>query len=229
MKILRYGSGLVATMALFLMITAPAVIAADPVYATVTGYAAGTAANNHASTWGKDCVKIVDGGSLTSYVLTADYSLVIVKAGSERANAGHVNTLFADASAGETVWADTNGNGVFDPGGRHGDKAISHIIVCPAEAQPTPSQPTPTPSQPTPTPSQPTPTPSQPTPTPSQASEQPSQSAPDTGGSGPTPPPTDTAVSPVAQAESSPFLAIVFVLAVAGIALSFAAPKSQRR
>ena len=41
--------------------------------------------------------------------------------------------------AGQTVWADTNGDGVFNPGGRRGDKDISHLIYCPA--QPGPNEP----------------------------------------------------------------------------------------
>ena len=37
-----------------------------------------------------------------------------------------MNTLFANAKAGQTVWADSNGSGAFD----EGDKGISHIIFC---------------------------------------------------------------------------------------------------
>lgn len=133
---------------------------ASTVYATVTGYAAGTAENNNPATWGKDCTKDGEPGGST-YLLTADYSLVIVKAGSDQSTDEHTNTLFANASAGETVWADSNGSGAYD----EGDKTISHIIFCPAEEQPTPT-PTATPVEPTPTPTvEPTPTP-EPTATP---------------------------------------------------------------
>jgi hypothetical protein len=165
---------------------------ADTVWATVTGYAEGTNGNNDPESWGQDCTKL-DNPKVDTYVLGADYALVIVKAGSEAANPGFVNTLFANASMGQTVWADTNGSGVYD----EGDKGISHIIFCgPRETtttttttettttetttettttettstqtttEPTPT-PTPTPDPtPTPTPN-PTPTPTpNPTPTP---------------------------------------------------------------
>jgi hypothetical protein len=98
---------------------------ADAVWATVTGYAEATSANNNPDAWGDDCTKL-DNPQVDTYVLGADYALVIVKAGSEAANPGFVNTLFANASMGETVWADSNGSGAFD----EGDKGISHIIFC---------------------------------------------------------------------------------------------------
>jgi hypothetical protein len=98
---------------------------ADPVWATVTGYAEGSAANNDPGAWGNDCTKL-DNPQVDTYTLGADYALVIVKAGSEASAPGHVNTLFANASMGETVWADSNGSGAYD----EGDKGISHIIFC---------------------------------------------------------------------------------------------------
>ena len=72
-----------------------------------------------------------------SMVLPAgDYSQVIVKAGAGT----YANTVFGEPpTAGQTVWADTNGDGVFNPGGRRGDKDISHLIYCPA--QPGPNEP----------------------------------------------------------------------------------------
>jgi len=103
-------------------------------WATVTGYAPGTAANNNPATWGNDCTKLDEPG-VDTYVLTQDYDLVIVKAGSEESAAGHVNTLFADAKAGQTVWADSNGSGAFD----EGDKQISHIIFCGPTPEETPA------------------------------------------------------------------------------------------
>ena len=118
------GAALVAALV-------PSAFGADPVdYATVTGYAAGGSDNNHVDTWeklsGLDCTKTADGANLgDTYLLTSDYELVIVKAGSD-ASTDFVNTLFADASAGETVWADSNGDGIFNAG----DKGISHIIFC---------------------------------------------------------------------------------------------------
>ncbi|MHB8891992.1 MAG: hypothetical protein ACYC65_08085 [Candidatus Limnocylindrales bacterium] len=99
-------------------------------YATVSGYAPGTADNNQAATWGEDCTKLDSGDLGSSYLLTQSYAKVIVKAGSEESAPGHVNTIFNNPSAGQTVWADSNGNGLFDPGGQDGDKGISHIIFC---------------------------------------------------------------------------------------------------
>ena len=94
-------------------------------WATVTGYAEGGSDNNHPATWGADCIDgPQDPGD--TYVLDQDWDLVIVKAGSEESAPGHVNTLFANATAGQTVWADSNGDGTFD----QGDKGISHIIFC---------------------------------------------------------------------------------------------------
>jgi hypothetical protein len=106
-------------------------------YANVTGHQAFSEDANHEDFWGKDCTKIdsVDGNLGDSYVLTDDYDLVVVKAGS----GANANTLFANASAGETVWADTNGNSQFDPGGQDGDKNISHIIFCGPTPEETPA------------------------------------------------------------------------------------------
>jgi hypothetical protein len=106
-------------------------------YATVTGHQAFSADANHEDYWGKDCSKIedVEGSLGSSYVLTNDYDLVVVKAGSD----AYANTLFANATAGQTVWADTNGNNTFDPGGQDGDKGISHIIFCGPAPEETPA------------------------------------------------------------------------------------------
>jgi len=100
-------------------------LASVPVYATVTGYAAGTSTNNQEGTWGSDCTKTNDPGGST-YVLTQDYAKVIVKAGSDQSTDDHANTVFDNPKAGQTVWADSNGSGAFDSG----DKTISHIIFC---------------------------------------------------------------------------------------------------
>lgn len=69
------------------------------------------------------------------------YSNVIVKAGSLTADPTtfQVNTLFPGPGKGAMVWADVNGNGIYDPGGRTGDKAISHIVICVKLASSTPS------------------------------------------------------------------------------------------
>jgi len=181
--------------------TAPA--AAATTYATVTGYEPFSSDANHESHWPGDCQKVdekVEGDA--SYTLVESYALVIVKAGAGQ----YANTLFAGASAGETVWADTNGDGVFNAD----DKDISHIIFCDEQPdqtpeptpiitpQPTP-EPTPTPTatpevtpSPTPTPT-PEPTPeSTPTVTPSptpQSSFTPTPTPP-TETPSPTPPPS---------------------------------------
>ena len=105
-------------------------------YATVDGHAPFSSELNHAAYWegvyDADCTKIVDSGELASWETPADYLAVIVKAG-----AGNVdpftNTIFDNTSKGQVVWADTNGNKDFDFGGKDGDKAISHIIVCVAK------------------------------------------------------------------------------------------------
>jgi hypothetical protein len=135
---------LIAALALGLGLAGTA-LAVDPVYATVDGYAVGSADNNHQDTWGENCTKIAENGNLESYVLPdlgagLAYDLVIVKAGSEVSTDGHANTLFDNPAAGETVWADTNGNGAFDFGGQDGDKTISHIIVCLGEVEETPAE-----------------------------------------------------------------------------------------
>jgi hypothetical protein len=124
-----------AALGLLVALTLPALAGTD--FATVTGYAEGTPANNSPDTWGDDCegVPAPDGGFGDTYELPAladglVYSLVVVKTGSEQSNPGFVNTLFADPLAGQTVWADSNGNGAFDGD----DKGISHIIVCTAAA-----------------------------------------------------------------------------------------------
>ena len=128
--------GVLATLAMMLTFAASAVNAA-PLYADVTGYAAGTAENNHEATWGAACSKINSiGGSLGSSYVLPDlaagmiYDQVIVKAGSDVSTDGHANTIFDNPVDGETVWADSNGTGAFD----EGDKEISHIIICTAAA-----------------------------------------------------------------------------------------------
>jgi len=105
-------------------------VAATVDYATVTGHQASTAESNEASFWGEDCEKLNISG-VDSYVLEASYDLVVVKAGSSSGDDPNSLTLFGDSpSAGQTVWADTNGDGVFNVGGPGGDHQISHIIVC---------------------------------------------------------------------------------------------------
>jgi hypothetical protein len=129
----------VATAALALVFAMAGTASAVTTYATVTGHGASSSDNNNPDWWEtgdiSNCTKLDAGeGDLGSdvngYVLTADYELVIVKAGSGQSAGDNALTLFANASAGETVFADTNGNNVSDPGGQGGDKNISHIIFC---------------------------------------------------------------------------------------------------
>lgn len=182
---------LAASVLVGLLLVPTAVLAVD--YATVTGYAEGSSDNNHAETWETgdlECEKTAEDADLgETYVLDQDWDLVIVKAGSDVSTDEHANTLFADASDGETVWADSNGSGAYD----EGDKQISHIIFCegpsdptptPVEPTPTPVEPTPTPVEPTPTPEGPTPTPGEPTPTASATSTLPNTDMTDTGSTG---------------------------------------------
>lgn len=55
------------------------------------------------------------------------YGWVIVKQGSPNPGIIYDNTIFKDVTADQTVFADTNGNGVHDEDDSGG---ISHIIVC---------------------------------------------------------------------------------------------------
>ena len=127
MKIKKQLVAWVAAGALGIAAFGTATAGVDPDWATVTGHAPHSETNNNPDTWGEDCVKWEAGeGDLgleqDTYELGASYGLVVVKSGSGE----FANTLFANASAGETVWADTNGNNIFDDG----DQAISHIIFC---------------------------------------------------------------------------------------------------
>ena len=126
-----------ATAALALVFALAGTASAVTDYATVTGHAASTSDNNNPDWWEtgdfSECTKLDKGeGDLGldvgEYTLTASYELVIVKAGSEQSSGDNALTLFADASAGETVWADSNGTEGDGPD--EGDKTISHIIFC---------------------------------------------------------------------------------------------------
>lgn len=153
------------------------------------------------------------------------YSTVIVKAGSltARSDTYQTDTIFPAPAPGSVVWPDVNANGVLDPGGRGGDKAISHIIFCvtngltptqtpqstisaSATTSPTPTQTTTAPTQsstatPTPTATQtstPTPSQSTSTPVPTQTTATPTPTATQTSTPTPTtnvscPTPTSTA------------------------------------
>jgi hypothetical protein len=100
---------------------------------------------NKPQTWvdqgfGDECWKFEPGGS--AYILPAvptppsgrqgAYSLAKVKAGSITSTDPNfqVNTLFVDPKPGDRVWPDSNKNGIYDAGGKNGDKDISHVILC---------------------------------------------------------------------------------------------------
>jgi hypothetical protein len=119
--------------------------AGDVDYATVTGHQASTAENNSADFWGDNCTKLnagdagLEAGSHT-YVLLSDYALVVVKTGASNGSDPNSLTLFANPTAGQTVWADSNGNSVYDSANNPDDQGISHIIFCDAaESTPTPT------------------------------------------------------------------------------------------
>ena len=155
-KGLRTILGLLAALGLVAALTLPAVAGEEVDWATVTGYAEGTPANNSPETWGDNCedagVNGQDTWELPDLAEGMVYSLVVVKTGSEASVPGFVNTLFANPSAGQTVWADSDGDGSFS----EADKGISHIIVCTEEEDEEEEEPTPTPTiteeEPTPTP-----------------------------------------------------------------------------
>jgi len=134
--------GLLAALGLLGAIAMPAFAGAEVIWATVDGYAEGTPENNNPDTWGPNCedagVNGVDTWVLPDLPDGQAYDLVVVKTASEQSAPGHVNTIFDDPAEGETVWADSDGDGAFS----EDDKGISHIIVCtkavtpPSEAPP---------------------------------------------------------------------------------------------
>lgn len=213
----RWGGALLVALAPLPWLGMGSAQAADAVvYATVTGHEAFSPEANQADYWGDDCEKIVDGGSLESYVLTQDYALVVVKSASKNVDP-YTNTLFENASEGETVWADTNGNFTFDPGGQDGDKAISHIIVCSDDQASTPppvsssEEPTPSESESTDEPSpsesestdEPSPSESEST-EPASSEPEPSTSEPEPSTSEPEPSESDFSSSPAPARTNTP-------------------------
>jgi hypothetical protein len=73
-----------------------------------------------------------NGDALDDPRVEAEYTLAKVKAGSIVSDDPdfQVNTIYEEPVGGSVVFADSNRNGVSDPGGRSGDKSISHIILC---------------------------------------------------------------------------------------------------
>jgi hypothetical protein len=180
----------------------------DATYATVSGHQAFSSDANHPDYWGDNCTKL-PGGSFTAYVLTADQAKVIVKAGS----GAYANTIFMNASEGETVWADTNGDGVYNPGGKGGDKQISHIIVCGGGGTTTEPEPTDTTTKPEPTDTttkpEPTDTTTKPEPTDTTTEPEPTDTTTsgtptETETSGSASPSTTTPTTPIETGSSEP-------------------------
>ena len=134
----RAGSLMASLGLVALMLGSATVALADPTdnYATVTSHQAFSSGANNAGYWCAGGTDTEVGANVSSFVLTADYAEVIVKAGADQ----YANTIFDNPSSGQTVWADTNGNSVFDPGGQDGDKNISHIIFCPTAAVVAPTE-----------------------------------------------------------------------------------------
>ena len=100
-KLLRPFAFIAAT-ALVLGLAGTA-LAADPVYATVTGHEPATEDNNHPEAWGDNCETWNISGVHTFVLPDLDagevYDLVVVKSGSEVSGN---NTLFDNPSAGQT-------------------------------------------------------------------------------------------------------------------------------
>jgi len=115
---------MVAVFGLLAMLL-PAVATAMVNYATVSSHVSFSVRANGPAYWGANCTK-QETIKRSSYVLPQGYGEVIVKAGSGQ----YANTVFLNPTVGQTVWADTNGNNVFDPLGRPGDKDIDHVIFC---------------------------------------------------------------------------------------------------
>jgi hypothetical protein len=247
--ILQAAGWLASGSMIAVALLAPTTASAATIWATPDHNTAGGPERNQADFWGDDCVKLPEGNLGSTYVLPQDYDMVIVKAGSDQSVPDGPNTVFLNPKAGETVWADSDANGVF---GQPPDKGISHIIVCgPGEEEtPTPTEtptdtPTATPTEtPTETPTDtPTATPTDtPTATPTDG-EQPTETPTDTPTATPTdtpttevegitgtppavtPPPTDTLASTTAPSNDGWRLALVGLAGVIGLTLIIPRPK----
>jgi LPXTG-motif cell wall-anchored protein len=189
-----------------------AAAAPSVVFAVPTGHAPGGPANNQTSTWEEAldlpegaCQKVNDPGGAT-YLVTAPYGTVIVKAGSDQ-SALAPNTIFSDVTAGQTVFADSNKTFVFDKG----DKAISHVILCAPGLVPT-TTPPPTTAPPTTAP----PTTSTPTPTAPPTTEVPTSTAPAPTSNAPESSPsiTTTPISSLPATGSDTQTAVLLALAL---------------
>jgi hypothetical protein len=236
----RKAGWLAAGAMLAVAALAPSTVGAATVWATVTGHAAASAESNNPSFWGEDCTKIdaVDGNLGDAYVLENSFDLVIVKAGT----GDFANTLFAGASAGESVWADTNGDSVPNPGGQNGDKQISHIVFCgPAETTTTTTETTATTTEVSETTTETTETTTETSDTTTETTDETTTETTDTttsftgeelpavGTPGVTPPPTDTlsAVAPASTNDGFRMLLAGFA-ALLGVAL-FLLPKEAAK
>jgi hypothetical protein len=142
-RLTRTAATLAALSSLALAMTLLVTPALGVTYAVVDGHEPHSDEANHASFWearypGADCDKPSELSNLgKGYVLPAlgtgdAYVAVIVKTGSGT----FANTIFESPAAGETVWADTNGNNAFDADDKD---SISHIIICLGDAAGTPA------------------------------------------------------------------------------------------
>lgn len=233
------AAGLVTVAAL-----APSSVSAATAWATITGYAPGTAANDHAATWGDDCIKVqVDDNDDddAAFVLSQSYRLVVARAdddedeeGSSTPGHANANTLFENPSAGETVWADSNGSGDFDyhedSPDRTGDDEIEHVILCgPSETTTTSTQTTTTSTKTTTTTSSQTSTSSQ-----SQTSTSTTTSSSSSGQvhgvvgtPAVTPPSTDVGGIPTSGTSDTGFRAILLGLAALLATLLISEPRKR--
>ena len=126
----RSGQGparILAVAAAMLLYGLPAPTADAVDYARVTDHVPFSAAANEPDYWCDGGAK-VEVDDADSWVLPAGtYAQVIVKGGVGE----FANTVFgAPPSAGQVVWADTDGDGVYNSRGRRGDRNISHVIYC---------------------------------------------------------------------------------------------------
>jgi hypothetical protein len=219
-----------STAMLSAALLAPGSVSAATTFATISGYAPGTSANDQPGTWGDDCTRVDvddtddDDGS---YVLAHDYRLVVARAdddGDEEGTSttGHLNanTVFENPTAGQTVWADSNGSGDFDyvddTRDKAGDDEIDHVILC---------GPTDTTSTPTATS---TSSPAKTTPTPT-ASSSPSGGVHGVVGTpAVTPPETDVVPEPTSSGSEMGFRAVLLGLAVLVAAFLVIQPRKRR-
>ena len=127
--------------ALLLFAAMPMPVAADHFTMTpapITGHAPWAAELADIDHWDGQCTELEDlaiGDRInpTHYELTADYATVVVISG----RGPSAITTYGDARAGQSVWADTDPDGQFFPGGPTGDHRIDSVILCGDSSLPT--------------------------------------------------------------------------------------------